>query len=261
MRIRNGARAGRPRAGGLPRERRRRPGDGEPRRRRRARRGDRLHALRARELAPGRAPRDGPGPAPRGRRAGLPQVVVPGCVDFFNQGAPDTVPERYRGRKSYYHNPVATLVRIEPDEMAELGRLVAGRLNEARGNRPRARPTRVLARGRGGRRPLVPGGRRCLRGGALGGPCGRRSSSSRGDPRQRSRVRRPGRRALPRPVARRPRPRPDGCRVDAGRPAQGEHARAHPARRGCLDRRSRARLRRLARSRFTATSSASRRRA
>ena len=64
---------------------------------------------------------------------GVPQVVVPGCVDFFNQGAPDTVPERYRGRKSYYHNPVATLVRLEPDEMAELGRLVAERLNEARG--------------------------------------------------------------------------------------------------------------------------------
>jgi uncharacterized protein (UPF0261 family) len=64
---------------------------------------------------------------------GLPQVVVPGCADFFNQGAPDTVPERYRGRKSYYHNPVATLVRLEPDEMAALGRTIAERLNEARG--------------------------------------------------------------------------------------------------------------------------------
>jgi uncharacterized protein (UPF0261 family) len=70
---------------------------------------------------------------------GVPQVVVPGCVDFFNQGAPDTVPAEYRGRKSYYHNPVATLVRIEPDEMAELGRVVAERLNEATG------PVQVLA--------------------------------------------------------------------------------------------------------------------
>jgi uncharacterized protein (UPF0261 family) len=74
---------------------------------------------------------------------GLPQVVVPGCVDFFNQGAPDTVPERYRGRKSYYHNPVATLVRLERDEMAELGRIVAARLNEARG------PVHVLVPERG----------------------------------------------------------------------------------------------------------------
>jgi uncharacterized protein (UPF0261 family) len=64
---------------------------------------------------------------------GLPQVVVPGCVDFFNQGAPDTLPDRYRRRRSYYHNPVATLVRLEPGEMAELGRMVANRLNGGRG--------------------------------------------------------------------------------------------------------------------------------
>jgi uncharacterized protein (UPF0261 family) len=73
---------------------------------------------------------------------GLPQVVVPGCVDFFNQGAPDTVPERYRLRRSYYHNPVATLVRLEPDEMAELGRIVAKRLNGARGPVSVVAPTR-----------------------------------------------------------------------------------------------------------------------
>jgi uncharacterized protein (UPF0261 family) len=69
---------------------------------------------------------------------GIPQVVVPGCADFFNQGAPDAVPERFRGRRSYYHNPVATLVRLEPSEMAELGRTIALRLNESCG------PVRVL---------------------------------------------------------------------------------------------------------------------
>jgi uncharacterized protein (UPF0261 family) len=74
---------------------------------------------------------------------GLPQVVVPGCVDFFNQGAPDTLPEKYRRRRSYYHNPVATLVRLEPDEMAELGRVIASRLSGARG------PVRVVAPTRG----------------------------------------------------------------------------------------------------------------
>jgi uncharacterized protein (UPF0261 family) len=74
---------------------------------------------------------------------GLPQVVVPGCVDFFNQGAPTTVPERYRGRKRYYHNPVATLVRLEAGEMAELGVVVAERLNAAQG------PVRVVAPTRG----------------------------------------------------------------------------------------------------------------
>lgn len=74
---------------------------------------------------------------------GLPQVVVPGCVDFFNQGAPDTLPERYRSRRSYYHNPVATLVRLDPDEMAELGRIVAERLSGARG------PVQVICPTRG----------------------------------------------------------------------------------------------------------------
>ena len=66
-------------------------------------------------------------------RMGIPQVVVPGCVDFFNQGARDTLPERYRGRKTYFHNPVATLVRLSDDEERELGALVAERLNEAVG--------------------------------------------------------------------------------------------------------------------------------
>jgi uncharacterized protein (UPF0261 family) len=76
-------------------------------------------------------------------RHGLPQVVVPGCVDFFNQGARETLPAEYRARKTYFHNPVATLVRLEPDEMDELGRVVAARLNEARG------PVAVLAPTRG----------------------------------------------------------------------------------------------------------------
>jgi uncharacterized protein (UPF0261 family) len=64
--------------------------------------------------------------------------VVPGCVDFFNQGPRDELPERYRGRKTYFHNPVATLVRLTSDEGVQLGRTVAERLNEARG------PVRVV---------------------------------------------------------------------------------------------------------------------
>jgi uncharacterized protein (UPF0261 family) len=61
-------------------------------------------------------------------RVGLPQVVVPGCCDFFNQGARETVPERFRDRKSYFHNPVATLVRLSEEEGVELGRMIAARL-------------------------------------------------------------------------------------------------------------------------------------
>jgi uncharacterized protein (UPF0261 family) len=76
-------------------------------------------------------------------RLGLPQVVVPGCVDFFNQGAPESVPEHYRARKHYFHSPLATLVRLERDEEAQLGAMVAERLNQAAG------PVRVVAPTRG----------------------------------------------------------------------------------------------------------------
>jgi uncharacterized protein (UPF0261 family) len=74
-------------------------------------------------------------------RLGLPQVIVPGCADFFNQEAP--VPERYRDRQYYFHNPTATLVRLSHEEMVQLGTMVAERLNEARG------PVRVMAPMRG----------------------------------------------------------------------------------------------------------------
>jgi uncharacterized protein (UPF0261 family) len=73
---------------------------------------------------------------------GVPQVVVPGCVDFFNQGAPSTLPPEYARRKRYYHNPVATLVRLEADEMVELGTMVAERLNGATGPVSVVVPTR-----------------------------------------------------------------------------------------------------------------------
>src|SRR3954451_24194410 len=76
-------------------------------------------------------------------RVGLPQVVVPGCVDFFNQGLRDSLPAEYRTRKTYFHNPVATLVRLSPEEEVELGQLVAARLNDAVG------PVHVVAPLRG----------------------------------------------------------------------------------------------------------------
>jgi uncharacterized protein (UPF0261 family) len=53
------------------------------------------------------------------------------------------VPEQYRSRKSYFHNPVATLVRLTAEEETALGRIVAERLNGARG------PVRVVAPTRG----------------------------------------------------------------------------------------------------------------
>lgn len=64
-------------------------------------------------------------------RAGLPQIVVPACVDF-SVFAADGVPERYRERPLYRHNPEYTLMRTSDEEMAVVGDIFAERLNDAR---------------------------------------------------------------------------------------------------------------------------------
>jgi len=62
-------------------------------------------------------------------RAGVPQVVAPGCLDMANFGAPDTVPEKYRGRTLYEWNPSVTLMRTNVEENAALGRILAEKVN------------------------------------------------------------------------------------------------------------------------------------
>jgi uncharacterized protein (UPF0261 family) len=45
----------------------------------------------------------------------------------------ETVPERFRQRNLYRHNPNVTLMRTTPEECAEIGRRIAEKLNAARG--------------------------------------------------------------------------------------------------------------------------------
>jgi uncharacterized protein (UPF0261 family) len=66
-------------------------------------------------------------------RAGLPQVVSCGALDMVNFGAFETVPERFRDRLLYRHNPHVTLMRTTPAECVEIGRRIAEKLNAARG--------------------------------------------------------------------------------------------------------------------------------
>jgi uncharacterized protein (UPF0261 family) len=67
-------------------------------------------------------------------RNGLPQVVSLGALDMVNFGARDTVPPQFEGRNLYVHNPSVTLMRTTPEECAELGRIIAGKLSGARGS-------------------------------------------------------------------------------------------------------------------------------
>ena len=64
---------------------------------------------------------------------GIPQVVSLGALDMVNFGPIDTVPEKFKDRLLYKHNPTITLMRTTPEENAELGRRIAQKLNKARG--------------------------------------------------------------------------------------------------------------------------------
>lgn len=66
-------------------------------------------------------------------RTGVPQVIAPGCLDMANFGAPETVPDAYRERKLYRWNPNVTLLRTNPEENLELGRIIADKANASRG--------------------------------------------------------------------------------------------------------------------------------
>jgi len=66
-------------------------------------------------------------------RAGIPAVLVPGCVDMANFGGRETVPERYRDRSLYAWNPNITLMRTTVDENRRIGELIAAAANAATG--------------------------------------------------------------------------------------------------------------------------------
>ena len=71
-------------------------------------------------------------------RVGIPQVVSTGALDMVNFGPKDDVPTEFEDRHLHVHNPQVTLMRTTPDENAELGRILAEKLNDATG------PTEVV---------------------------------------------------------------------------------------------------------------------
>ncbi|MEO0672460.1 MAG: ABC transporter permease [Pseudomonadota bacterium] len=66
-------------------------------------------------------------------RAGLPYIGACGALDMVNFGAPQTVPDKYRGRNLYEHNPQITLMRTSVDENVAIGRFIGEKLNEMTG--------------------------------------------------------------------------------------------------------------------------------
>lgn len=66
-------------------------------------------------------------------KAGISQLIVPGCLDFIVFGAKHEIPESLRDRPMYYHNPEFTLVRLTREEQLQATRLVVEKLNKATG--------------------------------------------------------------------------------------------------------------------------------
>jgi uncharacterized protein (UPF0261 family) len=68
-------------------------------------------------------------------RSGVPHLIVPGCVDMANFGAPSTVPERFRQTKRLFYewNPSVTLMRTNPEENRQMGEIFAKKANAATG--------------------------------------------------------------------------------------------------------------------------------
>ena len=62
-------------------------------------------------------------------RTRVPYIGSVGALDMVNFGAPDTIPERYRGRKLHVHNPQVTLMRTTAEENERMGRWIGERLN------------------------------------------------------------------------------------------------------------------------------------
>jgi uncharacterized protein (UPF0261 family) len=83
---------------------------------------------------------------------GLPQVLVPGCLDLITTGRYEETEVRWPGRLLYRHNPEFTLVRLTRDEMATLGRIFAEKASRATG------PVRICVPLRGFSVPNHPDG-------------------------------------------------------------------------------------------------------
>jgi uncharacterized protein (UPF0261 family) len=66
-------------------------------------------------------------------KTGTPAVVTPGCLDMVNFYGPESVPQKFQGRRFYQHNPQVTLMRTTPEENAELGKILAQKLNASEG--------------------------------------------------------------------------------------------------------------------------------
>ena len=77
---------------------------------------------------------------------GIPQVVVPGCLDMVNFGHLNTVPEKYQDRLLYSWAPDVTLLRTDDHENEMMGTQIAEKVNESKGHVSILIPTKGISK-------------------------------------------------------------------------------------------------------------------
>jgi len=60
---------------------------------------------------------------------GIPQIVGPGGLGFFPSGPLKDLPEKFKGRFTFSHNEIASGIQATTEEMAELAKTMAAKLN------------------------------------------------------------------------------------------------------------------------------------
>ncbi|MGI9549570.1 MAG: Tm-1-like ATP-binding domain-containing protein, partial [Aurantibacter sp.] len=75
----------------------------------------------------------GPNRLEAAAKMGIPQIVVPGCLDMVNFGALETVPEKYSERQLFSWAPDVTLMRTDKEENKILGKTLATKVNRSKG--------------------------------------------------------------------------------------------------------------------------------
>jgi uncharacterized protein (UPF0261 family) len=75
----------------------------------------------------------GPNRLDAAAKAGVPCVIAPGCLDMVNFGEKESVPGNFADRTFYIHNPQVTLMRTSPSECAQLGSILAEKINRYTG--------------------------------------------------------------------------------------------------------------------------------
>jgi uncharacterized protein (UPF0261 family) len=63
-------------------------------------------------------------------KAKVPTVIAPGCLDMVNFGERSSIPEALAKRNLYVHNSQVTLLRTNPEECSQLGKILAEKVNQ-----------------------------------------------------------------------------------------------------------------------------------